>query len=175
MKNFNWLSIFKAYGLDWQPSVGDYVLDQSEMINKSSPFRTESTLSSTWTCSFGRAGSLEMLKDRVCWLPDWHQARQILRKLGLSTQETIQHLIQSGAFEKCSERTELYRLIRNQNHQRLAPQQKPEHFRPFFPVPRPCPGTQGIAGSAYRPFTSWLEAGRQEPPLQAFPDRSPTP
>ncbi len=103
--------LFKAYGLDWQPSVGDYVLDQSEMINKSSPFQDRVYFILDLDLFIRRAGSLEMLKDRVCWLPDWHQARQILLKLGLSTQETIQHLIQSGAFEKCSERTELYRLI----------------------------------------------------------------
>ena len=103
--------LFKAFGLEWQPSVGDYVLDQSDLINKSSPFQERVYFILDLELFVRRAGSLENLKERVCWLPDWHQARQILSKLGLSTQETIQHLIDSGAFENNVERTELYRLI----------------------------------------------------------------
>ncbi len=41
--------------------------------------------------------------------------------------------------------------------------------RSFTLVPRLCLGTPGIAGSACRPVTSGLEAGKQEPGNESDP------
>lgn len=57
---------------------------------------------------------LAQLKQRMCWLPDWQDARQLLQQLGVSSVTVAQRLIHSRAIENNLERLELYRLIEEQ-------------------------------------------------------------
>lgn len=56
----------------------------------------------------------EQLKQRMCWLPDWQDARQLLQQMGVSSITVAQRLIDSRAIENNMERLELYRLIEEQ-------------------------------------------------------------
>ncbi len=103
--------LFKAYGLDWQPAPGHYVLDQSELIDCPSPFQGRVFFILDLKHFLKRSGTLEELKQRVCWLPDWDDARQILRDLDVEPSLIVSRLQASRAMERGTERLELYRMI----------------------------------------------------------------
>lgn len=103
--------LFKAYGLDWSPAPGHYVLDQSAVIECGSPFQERVFFILDLKHFLRRCGTLSELKQRMCWLPDWDQARQILRELSVDSRFIAERLQQSRAIESGTERLELYRLI----------------------------------------------------------------
>jgi hypothetical protein len=102
---------FKAYGLDWTPSVGHYVLDQSHLIECESPFQDRVFFILDLKHFLRRSETVEHLKERVCWLPTWEQARDLLRTQGVPAQLITQRLQANQALERGTERLELYRLI----------------------------------------------------------------
>lgn len=103
--------LFKAYGLEWTPSVGHFVLDQSELIECDSPFQGRVFFILDLKHFLRRSDSIENLKQSMCWLPTWQQARQILRQNGVSNSQVAAHLSETKAIESGTERLELYRLI----------------------------------------------------------------
>jgi len=103
--------LFKAYGLDWSPAPGHYVLDQSELIECGSPFQGRVFFILDLRHFLRRCGTLAELKQRMCWLPDWDDARQILRELSVDARVISERLQMSRAIESGTERLELYRLI----------------------------------------------------------------
>ncbi len=103
--------LFKAYGLEWSPAPGQYVLDQSGLIECASPFQGRVFFILDLKHFVRRCGTLEELKQRMCWLPDWDDARQILRELAVDGQQIAERLQSSRALESGTERLELFRLI----------------------------------------------------------------
>lgn len=103
--------LFKAYGLDWSPAPGHYVLDQSELIECGSPFQGRVFFILDLKHFLRRCGTLTELKQRMCWLPDWDDARQILRDLSVDSRWVAERLQTSRAIESGTERLELYRMI----------------------------------------------------------------
>lgn len=103
--------LFKAYGLPWTPEPGQYVLDQSELIECSSPFQQRVFFILDLKHFLRRSGTLGELTERMCWLPDWDDARQILRDIGVDSTEIAERLRATQAIEQGTERLELYRLI----------------------------------------------------------------
>ncbi|MEM8733137.1 MAG: hypothetical protein AAGG44_02885 [Planctomycetota bacterium] len=103
--------VFKAYGLDWTPTVGHYVLDQSDLIECPSPFQDRVFFILDLKHFLRRSDTLENLKDRVCWLPTWEQARELLRSEGVTDEEIATRLTTAQAIEQGTERLELYRMI----------------------------------------------------------------
>ncbi|GAB5403018.1 MAG: hypothetical protein Aurels2KO_12490 [Aureliella sp.] len=103
--------LFKAFGLDWTPRPGMYVLDQSELIECPSPFQDRVFFILDLKHFLRRSGTIESLKDRVCWLPTWEQARQILSDLGVPAAQIALRLVDSRALIEGTERLELYRMI----------------------------------------------------------------
>jgi len=103
--------LFKAYGLDWSPAPGHYVLDQSELIECGSPFQGRVFFILDLKHFLRRCSTLTELKQRMCWLPDWDDARQILRDLSVDSRLVAERLQMSCAIESGSERLELYRMI----------------------------------------------------------------
>ena len=106
--------LFKAYGLEWTPQCGHYVLDQAQLVQSASPFQPNVYYILDLKHFLRRSGTLEQLKQRMCWLPDWQDARQLLQQLGVSSVTVAQRLIHSRAIENNLERLELYRLIEEQ-------------------------------------------------------------
>ncbi|MEC8556195.1 MAG: hypothetical protein VXZ82_14395 [Planctomycetota bacterium] len=103
--------LFKAYGLDWTPEVGHYVLDQSELIECESPFQDRVFFILDLKHFLRRSETIENLKERVCWLPTWEQMRQLLREHDVSDQTVVEHLELTQAIGRGTERLELYRLF----------------------------------------------------------------
>lgn len=103
--------LFKAFGLDWTPRPGMYVLDQSDLIECSSPFQDRVFFILDVKHFLRRSGTIDQLKDRVCWLPTWEQARQVLSDLGVPAAPIAQRLMDSRALIEGTERLELYRMI----------------------------------------------------------------
>ncbi|MEZ6137634.1 MAG: hypothetical protein R3C53_22330 [Pirellulaceae bacterium] len=103
--------LFKAYGLDWTPAVGHYVLDQSGLIGSESPFQDGVYFILDLKHFLRRSITIEAMKASLCWLPDWQDARAILDGLGVPPDVVAQRLQESQAILSGSERLELYRLI----------------------------------------------------------------
>jgi hypothetical protein len=106
--------LFKAYGLEWEPRCGQYVLDQSELIECASPFQPRVFFILDLRHFLRRAGSLDELKHRMCWLPDWQDCRQLLQHMGVRSEIIARRLTETRAIEDDHERLELYRLIEEQ-------------------------------------------------------------
>ena len=103
--------LLKAYGMDWKPTVGHYVLDQSELIERTSPFQENVFFILDMAHFLRLAGSEERMIEGLCWLPTWEQAREILRHEGVSDQAVEERLRETDALSRGEERLELYRLI----------------------------------------------------------------
>lgn len=103
--------LFKAYGLCWEPAQGHYVLDQSQLLPHRSPFQERVFFILDVNQFIRRAGSLDNLKEGMCWLPTFEQVRNYLREQGVSDDAVAVHLAQTKAIENGSERLELYRLM----------------------------------------------------------------
>ncbi|MEM7559068.1 MAG: hypothetical protein AAF394_08090 [Planctomycetota bacterium] len=103
--------LFKAYGLEWTPEVGHYVLDQSELIDCDSPFQDRVFFILDLKHFLRRSGTIENLKERVCWIPTWEQMRDLLREHGVSDAVMAEHLEETRAIHNGTERLELYRLF----------------------------------------------------------------
>lgn len=106
--------LFKAFGLEWTPACGQYVLDQSGLIECASPFQPRVFFILDLKHFLRRCQTLDELKQRMCWLPDWQQARQVLEQLGVRSADVAQRLMDTRAIEHGCERLELYRLIEEQ-------------------------------------------------------------
>lgn len=103
--------LFKAYGLPWEPAPGQFVLDQSELIETESPFQHRVYFILDLQHFLRRSGDLEGLRESMCWLPTWEEIRQVLRENGIQNCQVIQHLESSQALQQGTERLELYRLL----------------------------------------------------------------
>jgi hypothetical protein len=103
--------LFKAYGLDWTPAPGQYVLDQGQLIEAPSPFQDRVYFILELKHFLRRSGTLDALKERMCWLPTFEQSRLLLRRFGLGESQVAERLCRSGAIARGSERLELYRMI----------------------------------------------------------------
>lgn len=106
--------LLKAYGLEWQPQCGQYVFDQSHLIECASPFQPGVYFILDLRHFLRRSGTLEELQRRMCWLPDWQEARELLQHLGVTADVVAHRLSSSAALERNGERLELYRLIEEQ-------------------------------------------------------------
>ncbi len=103
--------LLKNRGLAWTPTPGHYVLDESELIERESPFQDRIYFILDLKHFLRRAGTLEELKQRVCWLPTWEQARDLLRHQGVTDEAMAQQLRATQAIERATERLELYRML----------------------------------------------------------------
>jgi len=77
----------KEHGLKWEPHVGCFVWDPEETIPAPSPFggRIYFILNLNRFLQF--YSDIESMKNRLVWLPTWHQAGQILGSAGKSNSE----------------------------------------------------------------------------------------
>jgi len=78
----------KRLGLPWSPHVGCFVWDREAVISAPSPFpkRVYFILNMRrFTTIFG---SEENIQQRLVWVPTWHQAFQLCRRLGVGDIDT---------------------------------------------------------------------------------------
>jgi hypothetical protein len=77
----------KRLGLPWTPHVGCFVWDPAGTIEADSPFPGKIYFILSLPRFIGIFGSLEAIRDKLVWLPTWHQARLLSRRLGISDEE----------------------------------------------------------------------------------------
>ena len=72
----------KAAGLVWDPQVGCFVWDPEQTIPAPSPFgnRIYFVLNLNRFLQFYQ--NTEELREKLVWLPTWHQARLLLQRMG---------------------------------------------------------------------------------------------
>lgn len=102
---------FKQMGIDWQPTVGNYVYDATGAVTPTSPFQEHVYFLLNYNCFMKRVGGVERFKTIMTWLPTWSDAREILRSLDVADEEVRDELVRSQAFENGSELLHLYELI----------------------------------------------------------------
>ncbi len=103
--------LFKAYGLEWTPTPGQYVLDQGHLIEVPSPFQDRVYFILDLKHFLRRGGTVEELKKRLCWLPTWEEARELLRRFSIADTAVSDRLCETNAIARGCERLELYRMI----------------------------------------------------------------
>jgi hypothetical protein len=101
----------REQGLPWEPAVGHYVFDETGLIEVPSPFQKGVYFILDMKHFLRRAGSVEALKARMFWLPQWHQARRIARELGVLDTALVERLADGRAFASDAELSTLYRMI----------------------------------------------------------------
>lgn len=98
-------------GLPWHPAVGHYVYDHTQLIDAPSPFRPGVYFILDLKHFLRRAGTLTALQQRLCWLPQWHQARALARTLGVRDADLQALLLDTDALARGNELITLYRAI----------------------------------------------------------------
>ncbi len=77
----------KAAGLPWRPHVGCFVWDPDRHIPAPYPFPNRIY----FILNLGRfrelLGDDVSIKEKLVWLPTWHQARELLNRMGVDPEE----------------------------------------------------------------------------------------
>ena len=77
----------KQLGLPWKPHVGCFVWDPDGTIEAESPFPAKIYFILSLPRFVTIFGSIEAIGEKLVWLPTWHQARLLCRRLGIDDQE----------------------------------------------------------------------------------------
>jgi hypothetical protein len=101
MQHVNAASRLKELGLPWTPHVGCFVYDPAGVIEAESPFPGRIYFILSLPRFVKIFGSVEAIGDRLVWLPTWHQARLLGRRLGVGGDEiaalwTYKHSLEPG-------------------------------------------------------------------------------
>ena len=70
-------------GLPWNPHVGCFVWDPEGLIPADSPFPDRVYFILNLGHFLRLLGTAERVRERLVWLPTWHQARLAAEKLGV--------------------------------------------------------------------------------------------
>ena len=73
----------KQAGLAWKPHVGCFVWDREGLIPADSPFPDRVYFILNLGHFLRLLGTAERVRERLVWLPTWHQARLAAEKLGV--------------------------------------------------------------------------------------------
>ncbi|MGD9333305.1 MAG: hypothetical protein PVJ53_18460 [Desulfobacterales bacterium] len=73
----------KKNGLPWQPHVGCFVWDAQNRIRPASPFPNQIYFILSLPRFVDLFGSREAIREKLVWLPTWHQARLLCQQYGL--------------------------------------------------------------------------------------------
>jgi hypothetical protein len=75
----------KKSGLRWNPHVGCFVWDPGHHIAPDSPFPGRIYFILSLPRFIDLMGSKEEIIEKLVWLPTWHQAQLVCRRLGIGT------------------------------------------------------------------------------------------
>lgn len=101
-------------GLNWQPAVGHYCYDESNLIDAPSPFQENVYFILDLKHFLRRSETIAALADKMTWLPDWRQTRQLLRERGVSDEAVAQRLAEKNAIAAQRELLTLYEFLAEQ-------------------------------------------------------------
>jgi hypothetical protein len=77
----------KRLGLLWVPHVGCFVCDAQGTIEAGSPFPENIYFILSLPRFISIFGSTDAMSEKLVWLPTWHQARLLCRRLGVEDEE----------------------------------------------------------------------------------------
>lgn len=103
----------RGLNVPWTPSVGHYVLDQTGVVERGSPFQSGVYFVLNYDHFMSLAGGLARFRETMLWLPTWEDCRGVLGDLNVADNEVAEHLAAAGAIETGRERIALYELIRS--------------------------------------------------------------
>ncbi|MBN8601831.1 MAG: hypothetical protein E6R05_05470 [Candidatus Moraniibacteriota bacterium] len=100
----------KKAGFNWKPEPGHFVLDDDQVFHHASPFQDHVFFILDLQHFLRYTGSIDGMKSRLVWLPSWHDAREQLRKLGVTDALMAAYLHDHKAIENGNELEWLLRL-----------------------------------------------------------------
>lgn len=103
----------KHAGLPWQPHVGCFVWDETQVIEVSSPFPGRIYFILNLGHFLKRFGTIQAIAGQLVWLPTWHQARLVAQRLGIAPAQIYEALASQDFSQPGDELLALYRLILN--------------------------------------------------------------
>lgn len=109
---------FKASGLPWEPSVGNYVYDSTGFLKPSSPFQDHVYFILNYDCFMDWVGGPEQFKELMTWLPTWDDARKILKEQCVPVARVESEIVRRNSLAAEDELTTLYELIEESLDQR---------------------------------------------------------
>jgi len=77
----------KRLGLPWTPHVGCFVWDGDGTIEAGSPFPERIYFILSLPRFLGIFGTIEAMREKLVWLPTWHQARLLCRRFSIEDKE----------------------------------------------------------------------------------------
>lgn len=101
----------KKKGLDWHPHVGCFVWDEEGHIEVPSPFPHRIYFILNLGHFLRIFETVENMKDKLVWLPTWHQAKIICKNLDIGQTEMNASLCSPEAAGSGDDTSALYRLI----------------------------------------------------------------
>lgn len=101
----------KAAGLGWEPEPGHFVFDEDNVVEAPSPFLENVYFILDLKHFLRRAGTVDDLRRRMCWLPTWEQARALLEANGVDSLTLIETLRDRHALETGVERLVAYEML----------------------------------------------------------------
>ncbi len=101
----------KRSNVPWTPSVGHYVLDETGVVQRGSPFQEGVYFVLNYDHFMSLAGGVDRFHETMLWLPTWEDCRELLRDLKVPDNKVVRYLSAANAIEHRTERTALYELI----------------------------------------------------------------
>lgn len=101
----------KQAGLTWKPHVGCFVWDRKGSIEVSSPFPEQIYFILNLGHFYRLLGSLEDVMEKLVWLPTWHQARLLAKRLEVSHSDLDRLARRLPDMSAGEELLELYQLL----------------------------------------------------------------
>jgi len=77
----------KETGLPWNPHVGCFVWDPDKQIQPESPFPCRIYFILNLNRFIDIFGSTRDMREKLVWLPTWHQTRQLCERHGVTEKE----------------------------------------------------------------------------------------
>jgi hypothetical protein len=101
----------RRLGLAWEPQAGHFVFDETGFCTKASPFQDGVYFILNYEYLMRQANGVERFKQVMVWLPTWHDAREILRTLGVSDAEVASELRARKSIENQRDLLGLYDIL----------------------------------------------------------------
>ena len=101
----------KNVGLPWLPHVGCFVWDPGGHIQPESPFPNRVYFILSLPRFIDIFGSIEAVAERLVWLPTWHQAHLLCRKLGVDAPQPSGVFSPEAPAHPAEELAYLYKLL----------------------------------------------------------------
>lgn len=101
----------KTLGLAWHPHVGCFVWDVARCIQPDSPFPSHVYFVLSLPRFIDIFGSLEAMQERLVWVPTWHQARLLSRRVGVTDEAVASACLAPKGLQPGEEENAIYRLL----------------------------------------------------------------